>query len=332
MLVALAMALCVSMLIIALAGADSVEAINALVAGSFGGTIAIARTLTFLLPLTLVALGWIVAFRSRRINVGFEGQILIGGVAAAWAGIYLAPHLPFPLQLPVAVLIALVAGGLYATIAALLWAWRGVNEIISTLMLNFIATGIVTWLVAGPMQEPTHQFPNSPPVAPRALWPHLLPNSTLTWDVLLAPILVGVVWFVMTRTAAGFLLRLTGSNERAARFAGVSTRLVTVLSLAASGALAGLAGSSLILGAGTGKLAAQFSAGFGFDGIVVALVARNNPLAVLPAAVLFAALRSGSGLMEARAGVSSQLVFITQGLVILLVAGSAFLFERMAVD
>src|SRR2546426_5698853 len=161
-LVALAVALGVSMLIIALAGADSVEAINALIAGSFGGTIAIARTLTFLLPLTLVALGWIVAFSSRRINVGFEGQILIGGVAAAWAGIYLAPHLPFPVQLPFAVLIALVAGGPFSPLAAPPWGRRGGHQIISPPLLNFLATRIVPWLVAGPLPEPAPPVPHPP--------------------------------------------------------------------------------------------------------------------------------------------------------------------------
>jgi simple sugar transport system permease protein len=142
--------------------------------------------------------------------------------------------------------------------------------------------------------------------------------------------MVLIVWFVLQRTAFGFELRLTGANEEAARHAGIGTVRVTVLAFLASGALAGLAGSSLILAGESGSMADNFSAGYGFAGIVVALLARNSPLGVVPAALLFAFLRQGGGLMEARVGISSAVVGITQGLVILLVASASFLFERLA--
>jgi simple sugar transport system permease protein len=141
--------------------------------------------------------------------------------------------------------------------------------------------------------------------------------------------MVGAVAFFLRRTTLGYRLRLIGANEEAARHAGVRTKRLTVGALVASGGLAGLAGSSLILAGESTAMTDNFSANYGFDGIVVALLARNSPAGVIPAALLFAALRQGGGLMEARVGISSALVLITQGLVILLVAGSGWLFRRM---
>ena len=158
--------------------------------------------------------------------------------------------------------------------------------------------------------------------------PRIIPNTPLGWDLLLTLVLVGVVSVVLRRTAFGFRLRLTGSNETAARYAGVRTVRITVAALLISGALAGIAGSSLILGGETASMADGFSATFGFTGIVVALLARNSPVGTVPAALLFAALQQGGGLMEARVGVSSSVVLITQGIVILLVAASGLLYER----
>lgn len=320
-------AVLVSMLVIALSGADAARALQALFDGAFGSRAQVAGTLSKMIPLILVGLGWIVAFSARRINIGFEGQILAGGIVATTLAI-LVSGLPAPFHLGLAVVGGALAGGVWAGLAAWLWARRGVNEIISTLMLNFVAIQIVTWLVRGPLQEPTGTFPRSARIVETARWPRLLENTPLAWDLLLAFALVFGISFLLARTTFGFRVRLTGTNEDAARHAGISTVRVTVAALLLSGALAGLAGSSLILGGESASMSDNFSSGFGFEGIVVALLARNAPVGVLPAALLFASLREGGGLMEARVGVSSALVLITQGVVILLVAGASFLLER----
>ena len=320
-------ALGVSMIVIAAAGAPAVEAIDALITGAFGGKVQVARTISFMLPLTLVALGWIVAFTARRVNVGLEGQIVMGGIAAAVVGLHLGPW-PAPAHLTLGMLAAAVAGALYGGIAAWLWSARQVNEIITTLLLNLIALELVGWLVRGPMHEEGTTFPRSEEVAVSARWPFVVPNSSLSWAIVLAPLAVVVVWFVLRRTSLGMSLRITGANRRAAEYAGIDTTRVTVLALLASAALAGIVGGALILGGETGRLTDGFSASLGFEGIVVALVARNNPWGVLPAALLFAALESGSGLMETRVGVASEVVLITQGIVILIVAGAGFLLDR----
>lgn len=321
------LALAVSMVVIQVSGASAIDAVRALVQGALGGDVQVARTLSFVLPLTLVALGWIVAFTARRINVGFEGQIVLGGIAAAVVGLHVS-GLPHFAHIAAASVLAVLAGAGYAGIAAWLWARRGVNEIISTLLLNFIALDFLGWLVRGPLKEPHVLFPRSPNLPSTAQWPHILENTALTWDILLVPLAVTAVWFLLRRTAFGFGLRMTGANPELARYMGLSTVRMNILALLISGGIAGLVGGCLILGADTPRLTDGFSSGFGFDGIVVALVARNSSWGAIFAALLFAVLRSGAGLMESATGIPLELVLITQGLVIILVSSSGLVLER----
>ena len=320
-------ALLVAAVVLAVAGAPPLEALNALLSGSLGGRIQLARTLSFLLPLVLIALAWIIAFTTKRINLGLEGQIIVGGIVATLVGLHLGA-LPTGAHILVGMLGGATAGALYAGIAAWFWAKRDVNEIISTLMLTLIATEALSWLVRGPMQEPGVVFPRSSEVAESAQWGTIVANSALTWDILLVPVAVVAVAFVQNRTTFGLTLRITGANPTAARRVGINTVRINALGLILSGGIAGVVGASLILGGETARMGDGFSAGFGFEGIVVALVARNNPFGAVPAALLFAILDSGSGFMETRVGVASELVYVTQGLVILFVAGTAYLYNR----
>jgi general nucleoside transport system permease protein len=323
-------AIAVSIAVIAVAGQSPGAASSAVWDGAFGGREQVAGTLEKAIPLTLIALAWIVAFSARRINIGFDGQITAGGITAATVALQVH-GLPIYVHLPLAIAAGILGGAVYAGIAAWLWATRGVTEIITTLLLNFVAVQLLNWVVRGPLQEHTHGFAETDLLPGSARWPDVLSNASLTWDVLYVPALVLLVWFVLGRTTLGFRLRLTGANEEAARYAGTRTVRVGVLALLASGAIAGLVGSSLILGSESGVMADNFSANYGFDGIVVALLARNSPIGCVPAALLFAALRQGGGLMEARVGVSSSLVEITQGLVVALLAGAVLLRGRVRV-
>jgi simple sugar transport system permease protein len=316
-----------SLVVIWLAHGPPGKALSALWDGAFGSPDQIEGTVVKMVPLCLVALGWIVAFSALRINVGFEGQLLVGGVVSAT--IALEVHgLPHVVHLPLAIVGGIVGGALFAAVPAWLWARRHVNEIITTLLLNFVAIQLVSWLVRGPLQEPTHSRPETPQFPPSARWPRVPGQPTLTWDFLYIVILAAAVAIMLARTSFGFRLRLTGANQEAARHAGVRTVRVGAAALVLSGAFAGLAGSSLILASENGAMTDNFSANYGFDGIVTALLAGNSPLGVVPAALLFAALRQGGGFMEARAGVSSSLVLVTQGIVIVLLAGSSLLFLR----
>ncbi|MGH7291560.1 MAG: ABC transporter permease [Myxococcota bacterium] len=324
---AVILALAISLAVIACTGVPVEAAVAAMWDGVFGSPAQFGSTLTKFIPLVLAALGWVIAFTVGRLNVGLEGQILAGGTAAAVVGLSLR-DLPMAVHLPLAVLAGACGGALLGGIAAWLWARCGVNDFIATLLLTLIMVQVVSWLANGPLEEPTGTLGQSAPVAPSARWPVLLPHTILRADIVLVVVLVAVAAFVVRHTVVGYRLRLTGANPAAARATGTRTTAVGVWALCASAALAGVAGSSLVLASPAGNLAPGFSADYGFDGIVVAMLARNSPLGCVPAAFLLAALRQGGGLLEAREGISSGLVTATQAIVILLVTGSAWYVEK----
>lgn len=320
-------ALLIGLVIVAAAGYPAGATIRSLWEGAFVGSQSLDGTLETMVPLVLAGLGWIVAFRAGRINVGLEGQILTGGIAATATGLYLG-GISGAVGVPVAMLAGIAGGAAWAAIAGLLWAYRGVNEIIATFMLNLIALLMVNWIVTGPLQEPTHSVPISRDLPGSVLLPSFLGEPALSWDVIAIPIAVLLTILVLGRTTAGFRLRLTGANPEAARHVGVSVVKVGAMAIVASGAIAGLAGSFLILGPQGGSMQDAFSSNLGFDGIAVALLARNRPIGTIPAALLFAALIQGGGFVEAQVGISTSLVDVVFGLVVVLAAGSSWLLER----
>lgn len=319
-------ALALSFGLIALTGTSAVEAAQAMWDGAFGGERQIAATMSDTVVLVLLAVAWCVTFTGMRINVGLEGQALVGGALAAVVALKL--DLPGGIHLFAAMALGFVGGALWAGIAAWLWARRGVNEIISTLLLNLIALQLVSWLVRGPLQEPTGAYPQTAPLPDSSRWPDFLAGNVLTWDWLLAPLLVVGVALLLRRTTFGFALRATGANEHAAAATGISPLRAGVVALLASGGIAGLAGGAILVGGETTVMSDNFLAGRGYEAIAVALLARNKPIACIPAALLFAMLAEGGGLMEARVGVPAAVVQISQGTVIVLVAAAAFFVDR----
>lgn len=320
-------AVVVGLLVVLVAGESPTAAASSFFSGAFGGN-SIGATVRDMIPLTLVALGWIVVFKAGRFHVGFQGQLLIGGLFSVIVALEVS-GLPTVVHLPLAVVAGCVGGALWAWAAAVLWAKRGVNEIVSTLLLNLVAIQVISWVVRGPLQEPTRTLPQTQPLPDSALWP-LFPDQTiLKWDVVLIPLGVALVTFALSRTTLGFSLRLVGANPTAARYSGVSPVRVGTWAIVTSGALAGLAGSSQALGVSVGGMTDGFDSGFGFQGIAVALLARNSPVAVIPAALLFAALRQGGGVAQAEIGVSSAIVDVMQGVVIVsVIAAAAWLAMR----
>lgn len=319
--------LVISLAIIALNGNPPLEAAEALFDGAFGGRRQIATTAARSIPLVLVALSWIVAFSARRINVGMEGQMIVGGIFATCAALYV-PGLPAPLHLFLALVVGFLAGAMYAGIAAGLWAWRGVNEIVSTLLMNFVAALILTWVVRGPMKAEGVRTNRSERIPDSAQWPDLVEQSPLNVDLFLMLGLVVLVAWMLRHTTFGMRLRLTGANVEAARGAGVRTVWIGMMSLMVSGGISGIAGAGLVLGGETEVMSEGFAASYNLEGIVVALLALNSPYASIPAAVLLAGLWLGGGLMEARLGVPAELTLVTLGIVLLLVTGSSALVRR----
>jgi len=315
---AIAAALAVSAVFLALLGADPGDALLALVDGAFGDRLAWENTLVRACPLILVGLAVAVAFRCGIWNIGGEGQLYVGALAAT----ALATRLSTPAPLVFALAAGVSAGAVWAGLAALLRVSRGVSEVLSTLLLNFIAILAVAWAVQGPLQEVSGAYPQSDALGDAARF-SILPGMVRVHAGLgLALCLPFALWALLFRTAAGLRLRAVGLSPEAARYAGIRPNRETVRVLLLSGALAGLAGAVEVT-AVTGRLYQNLSPGYGFTAIAVALLARLNPVGVLPAALFFAALASGSGAMQRSAGVPSVSVQVIEALAILFSVGFA---------
>jgi ABC-type uncharacterized transport system permease subunit len=300
-----------------LAGYEAEQALAALWRGSFGTPSALlSATLVRATPLLLAALGVALAFRAGIWNIGAEGQLLVGAASATAVG--LAPwDLPRVLQLPLMLIAGAVAGMVWASVAELLRRRRGVLEVISTIMLNFVALHLVGFLVHGPLQEPLGIYPQSAPIAEAARLPRLVPATRLHAGFAIALIAAPLVWWWLRSTAAGFRLRLVGANREAARIAGrIDGARVAGMAFLASGAFAGLAGA-VEVGGVTFALYENLSSGYGYTAIVVALLGRLEPLAIIPSAILFGALESGALAMQREAGIPSVVVTAMEAILVL---------------
>ena len=295
----------------------------ALFTGSFGSISAVSETLTAATPVTMAALGVALGFRAGLFNIGAEGQLIIGGLAAVLAG-FMLTGLPIYLHLPLALLAGMIAGGLWAAIAGWLKAATGAHEVITTIMLNFVAYRLTDYLLRNPpLQKPGRSDPISESVLPSATLPQLLtwidPGFRLHLGFLIAIAAVAFVYWLLFKTTVGFEFRASGASPDAARYAGIRAGLTIVLVMAVAGALAGLAGANQVLGV-LGRASPNFSAGIGFDAIAVALLGRSHPVGVLFAGILFGALQAGGRQMQVSAGVSIDLIGIIQALIIVFIA------------
>jgi simple sugar transport system permease protein len=290
----------------------------ALWTGSFGSWYAFtSATLVRAVPLMLTGCAVALAFRGGVLNIGAEGQLLVG--AAAGAAVALVPVAGWvtPIGITAALLAAAVGGALVAAVAAYLRVRYGVLEVISTIMLNFVALHIVSYLVRGPLQEPTHVYPQSAPIADSLHLAHIPGAGRLHIGFLLALVIVAVAGWMLRHTAAGFRLVATGESPTAAASAGgIDVRATTTRVFLLSGALAGLAGGVEALGV-TFALYENISPGYGYTAIAVALLARLDPWRVGITALMFGALEAGAGAMQRDAGVPSTLVSVIEAALIL---------------
>jgi simple sugar transport system permease protein len=326
-LAAVGLALAASAALVAALGADPASAFRALLAGALGNPLALEATLLRSVPLLLCGLGVALAFRCGVWNIGGEGQIHVGALVATALATRALDSAPAWLALPVILAGGTAAGTVWAGVAAWLRVRRGVSEVLSTLLLNFIALLAVAWAVQGPLQELVGGYPQSD-AFPAATRLSLLPGARrLHTGVLLAALLPLAVWLLLFRSAAGLRLRAVGLAPDAARYAGISPERETARVLLLSGGLAGLAGALEVSGV-TGRLFEGLASGYGFTAIAVALLARLHPLGALPAALFFAALASGSGAMQRVAHVPRVTVQIVEALVIFFSVGFALPWRR----
>lgn len=300
-----------------LGGYDPLAAGAALLRGAFGSFDALLSvTLVRAVPLVLTGLAVALAFRAGVWNIGAEGQLYAGALLATAAGLA-GTGLPAALHLPLLLLAASVGGALWAAGPAWLRTRLGVGEVITTLLLNFVALNLASWAVRGPLQESRGVFPQSDPIAAAARLPPLWPGTRLHWGFVLA-LAAGVgLWWVLSRSVVGFRLRAVGGSPEAARVAGrIAVEPVMAGTFVASGALAGLAGGVEVAGV-TYAFYEGLSPGHGYTAIAVALLAGLHPIGVLGAGALFGALEGGAGAMQRLVGVPAAWVRAVEALVIL---------------
>lgn len=307
-----------------LAGGFSIGGgLEALWTGSFGSWYAFtSATLVRAVPLLLAGSAVALAFRAGVLNIGAEGQLLIGAAATATVALAMPAGAGVPTIIAVALLTGAIGGALWAGVAAVLRARYGVLEVISTIMLNFVALHAVSYLVRGPLQEPTHVYPQSAGIADALHLPRLPGSGRLHAGLLLGLALAAVAGWMLRYTAAGFRVVAVGESAAAAASAGgIDVRETTTRVFLLSGALAGLAGGVEVLGV-TFALYENISPGYGYTAIAVALLARLDPWRVVATAVLFGALEAGAGAMQRDAGVPSTLVSVIEAVLILAVVAA----------
>lgn len=315
-LIALATAL-VWALAIRLVGADLAKAAQGFLRGAFGSTYALSEILVRATPLLLSGLGVSIGFQAGFFNIGSEGQIYLGA-AAATALALACPGLPAPLLIALALAAGFAAGGLWALAPALLKARFGLSEVINTIMFTYIGINIVGILVRTVLKDPAYPLPISPPIPAGFELPILVPGTRLHAGFLVALAAAAAVYGLMRWSGPGFRMRAVGWNPRASRCAGIRVTRYLVLSAFLSGGFAGLAGGIEVAGIHH-KLLDGISPGFGYVGIIAALLGRNNPLGIIAAALGLAVLQVGSMSMQRVAGVPSSISWIVMGTLVLLI-------------
>jgi len=322
-------ALAVGALMLVLLRVNPAEAYKALWDGAFGSTNAFAETLVKATPLLLVALGICISFRGDVINIGGEGQMIVGAILATWVGLTFT-GLPGWLVIILAMLGGFLGGAIWGGIPGVLKAYFRVNEILSTVMMNAIAVQLMNFLLRGPMIDPSQaKLASKIPQTARLLEIFRLPRlapTRLHLGALIAVVLAILVYILLWRTTLGYRIRAVGQNPHASRYAGIKVQRYVVLALLLSGAFSGLAGATQVYGVNyrmiTDGSASGFTGSAGFNGIVAALFGQLHPILAIPASVLFGALLVGANKMQRMVQVPSALVIALNGLVVVFVVSS----------
>jgi simple sugar transport system permease protein len=315
--VAVLLAALIGAIILIVSDADPVQAYAALIKGSFGNAKAVARTLEKATPLVFSGLSVAFAFKAGLFNIGAQGQLLFGAITAAAIG-FGVEGLPAYIHAPLALLGGGLAGALYGVIPGALKTYTGAHEVITTIMLNYIAINFTDFLANGPLKDttPGNIVARTPMVLDSARIPTL---GNVPLGFILALFIALVTWWLLFRTTVGFEVRTVGLNPQAARYAGMKVARTVILTMAISGLLAGLGGAVETLGV-IGRFQPGFNVGLGFDGITIALLGRTHPFGVIPAALLVGAMKAGASQMQFSADVASEIVDVIQALILFFVA------------
>ena len=321
-LVAIILALLIGAFLIFLSGYDVSEAYWSLLGGAFGNSYNLAQTLLKMIPLIFTGLAVAIGFRSGLFNIGGEGQLYWGAFVTAVVSITF-PDTNGMILIPLSLFAGAIAGGLWGMIPGYLKARTGAHEVVTTIMMNYIGILATTFLLRNYFKEagPIDQTPMIPKAARLA---ELIPYTRLTWAIFLGIAVIIIIDLFFKKTSLGYNLQAVGENAAAAECAGINSKKMIVVSMAICGTAAGLAGSTMVLGV-LHRFITNFSPGYGFVGIAVAVLGRNRPWGVLLSALLFGALEAGGISMQLFAKIPMDLMTIVQGLVILFVAAPSLI-------
>jgi len=317
--------LALGLVVTTFAGEKPLHVLRVLAEGAFGSGYDFGMTLFYATPLVFTGLSVALSLQAGLFNVGAEGQMLMGAMAATATGILL-PNVPWPLAPVLALFAAFLAGAAWGAIPGWLRARRGSHEVINTIMLNFVAAGLTSWMTLYLFKNPDSQSPETRAIGNGYILSHLsiFGDAPVSTAIFVAIGVVGLVWFFMNKTVLGYELRAVGTSECAARAAGIDPGRMQILAMALAGGLAGLVASGEILGSSE-RFKMGFSPGFGFIGIAVALLGRGRPVGILFAALLFGALHKGSLDLDLETDyVSQELSEILQAFIILAVSADGF--------
>jgi ABC-type uncharacterized transport system permease subunit len=327
-LLAVITAMIVGGLVIAFANGDPFAAYAGLFEGAFGTLRALSETTVWATPYIFAGLAVALAFKGGLFNIGAEGQLALGAVAAAWVG-YRLPELlgvtiPGVIHLPLTIGAGMLAGAVWGTIPGWLKAKTGAHEVINTIMMNYIALNLVSYLLNGPMKDPDplNVIARTPMIAKGAQIPVIFANYRFHWGFILALVVAFGVWWLLWKTTLGFEIRTAGSNPDAAKYAGINVSRSIILTMTLSGMLAGLAGAIEVTALNY-RHELGFSQGYGFDAIAIALLGKSHPLGAVIGAVLFGAMRNGATRMQFLTQIPVDVISVIQALILLFVAADA---------
>lgn len=325
-LIAVALSFVVTSILFLMTGANPLLAYYYIFYGAFGSVDLVIETLVRATPILLVSLGLGIAFKCKVWNIGAEGQLYMGAMVGTIAAVSLGNT---PFTLIIAILAAIVGGVAWASVPALMKTKLGINEVITTFLMNYVAIYLVQWLLAFPFRSADSLFPESSKLPVLAQLPMLFPPTRLHLGILLALLVVlPIVYFVVAKTTFGYKLKAVGENPEAARYGGISVKKTIFLALIISGALAGIAGFFEVSGIQY-RMRSSLSPGYGYTGIVVALLGANNPLGIALSSIFIAAIYNGSTTMSRMLGQPQGIVDFVQGILVIFVLGSEYIMRYL---
>lgn len=317
-------------IIIAVVGGNPFAAYIGLFQGAFGSVKAISETAVWATPYIFAGLAVALAFKGGLFNIGAEGQLAFGAVVASLVGYalpaWLGVDIPPLLHVSLAIGLGALAGAIWASIPGALKAYTGGHEVINTIMMNYIALNITSFLLNGPMRDPSPQnvIARTPEIALSARIPPLFEGLRVHWGFVFALIVAFLVWLLLWKTTLGFEIRTVGANPDAAKYAGINVKRTIIITMALSGLLAGMAGTIEVTGLNY-RHELGFSIGYGFDAIAIALLGKTHPAGVVLASLLFGAMRNGATRMQFLTQIPVDIISVIQALTLLFVAADAII-------